>query len=89
MDDESALGEKERVRLDLPWRINDFLHLLFGKIWHVINELPFVCTVWDDKAESEGVISYHTSSEVMAFDHLHVLDWSGSNTEHHSQSNCL
>lgn len=83
MNDEFSLSEEERVGLDLPGCINNFLHFLFGEIRQVVNELPLVCTVWDYKAELEGVISDDASSKVMAFDHLHFLDWFWSDPEHH------
>ena len=89
MDDELALCEEERVGLNFPGCINDLLHFLLGEIGHVVDELPLIGAIWDHKAESEGVVPDDAPPKVVAFDHLHVLDRLGSDTEHHCKAHRL
>lgn len=89
VNNQAPLSEEEAVRLDLPGRFDNLLHLFWRELRHIIAKLPFVCTVGDDKAEAERVVLDHAATEVMPFNHLQVLNRLWSNTESHGQTHRL
>ena len=89
MDDQLAFSKEEGVRLHLVWCVYDLLFLLVGQVWQIILELPLVRTVWDHEAKFERVVAQYSASEVVSFHHLHVLNRSGADAEHHRECNIL
>lgn len=74
MDYEFAVSEEEAIGFDLPRGSDDFRHFLCLQLRKVVDELPRVGWVWYDESEGEVVRSNYFSSEIMPFNHLHVLD---------------
>lgn len=74
MDYEFSVCEEEAIWFHFPWCCNDFRHLFRWQLGKVVDELPGVGWVWYDEAEGEVVRSDHFSTEIMPFNHFHVLD---------------
>ena len=74
MDYEFTVREEEAIWFDFPWRRDDFRHLFRWQLGKVVDELPGVGWVWYNETEGEVVRSDHFSSEIMPFNHFHMLD---------------
>ena len=89
MDEEATLCEEECITFDLPWRFNDFLHLLRSELWQIVDELPLVCAVRDHEPEAEAEVLDYSPAEVVSLNHLQILYRLRANAEHHGETNCL
>ena len=75
VNDELSVGEVKAVRFNFPRCFNDLHHFVLTQFGQVIDELPGVCAVWNHKAKLKAIVTNDSASEVVALDHLHVLDW--------------
>ena len=89
MDYKFIVGEEETITFDFPWRFDNFLLLLWGKWWHVINELPGVFRIWYNETKLEFVVPENTPSEVVSLNHLHLLNRLCSNSKIEGEPHCL
>ena len=89
MNYQFAVSEKEAIRFDFPWSRDDFLHFFWLQRRKVVDELPSIGRARYDEAEGEVVRSDHFSTEIMPFNHFHVLDGLISNAKVEGEANGL
>ena len=89
MNYQFAVSEKEAIRFYFPRSRNNFLHFFRLQCWKVVDELPSIGRARYDETEGEVVRSDHFTTEIMPFDHFHVLDGFVTNAKVEGEANGL
>lgn len=84
MQHKDAIRKVKTVTLDLPGSLCDLVFFFVWKIWQIINKLPWIGGVGDHEAELKTKLPDAATSEIVALDHLHVVDGFWAYAEEHS-----